>query len=132
VKAASWGFVRWLDREWSDKDQRRNNMSRRTTAVLAVTLVALVFGSLLAACGGGAKEETAPPAKEEAAPAALDGKSLVEERCTKCHDLGRVEKAKKTEEEWKTTVERMVGKGAELNQAEQEAVIKYLAETYPK
>jgi cytochrome c5 len=111
----------------------RNNMNRRIAAVLAITLVALVLGSLLAACGGGAKEEPAPPATEqEGAPAALDGKSLVEERCTKCHDLGRVEKAKKTEEEWKATVERMVGKGTELNQAEQEAVIKYLAETYPK
>jgi cytochrome c5 len=107
-------------------------MSRRIAAVLAITLVALVLGSLLIACGGGAKEEPAPPAKEEAAPAALNGKSLVEERCTKCHDLGRVEKAKETEEEWKATVERMVEKGAELSQAEQEAVIKYLAETYSK
>jgi len=63
---------------------------------------------------------------------ALEGKSLVEERCTKCHDLGRVERAKKTEEEWKATVERMVGNGAELNEAEQELVIQYLTETYPK
>jgi hypothetical protein len=57
---------------------------------------------------------------------------LLEERCTKCHDLGRVEQAKKTEEEWKATVERMVGKGAQLSQAEQTLVIQYLAETYPK
>jgi mono/diheme cytochrome c family protein len=71
-----------------------------------------------------------PPTEE--APAALDGKSLLEERCTVCHGLGGVERAKKTEEEWKTTVERMVGKGAQLNEAEQELVIKYLAETYPK
>ena len=74
---------------------------------------------------------TEAPATEEA-PAALDGKSLLEERCTRCHDLGRVERAKKTEEEWKTTVERMVGKGAQLDQTEQELVIKYLAEAYPK
>jgi len=57
---------------------------------------------------------------------------LLEERCTACHDLGRVERAKKTEEEWKASVERMVGKGAQLSQAEQELVIGYLAETYPK
>jgi cytochrome c5 len=74
---------------------------------------------------------TEVPATEEA-PAALDGKSLLEEQCTVCHDLGRVERAKKTEEEWKTTVERMVGKGAQLNEVEQELVIKYLTETYPK
>jgi len=74
---------------------------------------------------------TEAPATEEA-PTTLEGKSLVEERCTQCHGLGRVERAKKTEEEWKATVERMVEKGAQLNQAEQELVIKYLAETYPK
>jgi hypothetical protein len=38
----------------------------------------------------------------------------------------------RVENEVKATVERMVGKGAQLNQAEQEQVIKYLAETYPK
>jgi cytochrome c5 len=74
---------------------------------------------------------TEAPATEEV-PTTLEGKALLEERCTRCHDLGRVERAKKTEEEWKATVERMVGKGAMLSQAEQELVIKYLTETYPK
>jgi cytochrome c5 len=108
-------------------------MSRRILVILTVMLLGLLLGSLLAACGG-AKDETATPTTEqkEAAPAALEGKTLLQERCTKCHDLGRVEQAKKTEEEWKATVERMVGKGAQLNQAEQEQVIQYLAETYPK
>jgi len=68
---------------------------------------------------------------EGAAPAAgLDGAALVQERCTKCHNLARVEAAKKSAEEWKATVERMVSKGAQLDAAEQEAVIKFLAETY--
>jgi hypothetical protein len=71
----------------------------------------------------------APPTE---VPAALDGQSLLQERCTRCHDLGRVERSKKTEEEWKATVERMVGKGAQLDEAEQELLIQYLAETYPK
>ena len=76
-----------------------------------------------------------PPTEAPAAtevPATLDGQSLLQERCTGCHDLGRVERSEKTEEEWKATVERMVGKGAQLDEAEQELVIKYLAETYPK
>ena len=108
-------------------------MSRRILAVFTMMLLVLLLGSLLAACGG-ARDETAVPTKEqeEATPAMLDGKSLLEERCTRCHDLGRVERARKTEEEWKATVERMVGKGAQLNEAEQELVIRYLAETYPK
>ena len=75
---------------------------------------------------------TATEAPPTEVPATIDGKSLLQERCTVCHDLGRVERAKKTEEEWKATVERMVGKGAQLDEAEQELLIKYLAETYPK
>ena len=74
---------------------------------------------------------TEAPATQEVSPIP-DGKTLLQERCTRCHDLGRVERAKKTEEEWKVTVERMVGKGAQLSQAEQELVIQYLAETYPQ
>ena len=108
-------------------------MSRRILAVFTMMLLVVLVGSLLAACGG-AREETAVPIEEqeEAAPATLEGKTLVQERCTQCHDLGRVERANKSEEEWKASVERMVGKGAQLNQAEQELVIQYLAEMYPK
>jgi cytochrome c5 len=108
-------------------------MNKRNLAVFMVVLLVVLLGWLLAACGA-AEEETVVPTteQEEAAPAVLEGKALVEERCTQCHDLGRVEQAKKTEEEWKTTAERMVGKGAQLDEAEQEVVIQYLAEMYPK
>ena len=74
---------------------------------------------------------TEAPATKEAPPTP-DGKTLLQERCTECHDLGRVERARKAEEEWKATVERMVGRGTQLSQAEQELVIQYLTETYPQ
>ncbi|MGQ9628594.1 MAG: hypothetical protein ACUVV0_17020 [Anaerolineae bacterium] len=83
-----------------------------------------------------APTETQPPAKEEApaapslTPAAPEGKTLLEERCTTCHSLDRIEKAKKTAEGWKSTVERMKGKGTKLNEAETEAVIEYLSATF--
>ena len=106
-------------------------MSNRMAAVLTTILVVLLLASLVVACGA-PQEATSVPAQEEPTPSTLDGEALVQERCTECHDLGRVERAKKTEEEWKATVERMVTLGAQLNQAEQELVIQYLAETYPK
>jgi cytochrome c5 len=81
----------------------------------------LVLSLILAACAG---------AKE--APADLDGKALVEERCTKCHDLQRVISAKKSRDGWQSTVERMIGKGAELNDAEKAAVVDYTTEAYPE
>ncbi|MGQ9515945.1 MAG: hypothetical protein ACUVWB_01080 [Anaerolineae bacterium] len=63
---------------------------------------------------------------------AADGQALVQERCTVCHSLDRVRQSRKTEAEWKATVERMRGKGARLSADELEVVIRYLASTYPK
>ena len=93
---------------------------------LTLAFLALLLLSLVVACSTAQEETPAPDA------GALDGKALTEERCSVCHDLERVTAAQKTQEEWKATVERMVANGAELNQAEQDAVIQYLAETYPK
>jgi len=109
-------------------------------------LFILVIASLIATQCGGTPPATEVPATTVPAteaptatevpptevPVTLDGQSLLQERCTQCHGLGGVERAKKTEEEWKATVERMVGKGAQLDEAEQELLIQYLAETYPK
>lgn len=107
-------------------------MRRHVPVLFAIVLLVLLLGLLPAACSG-AKDETAVPATEQESPAVtLDAASLLEERCTRCHDLGRVEQAAKTAAEWEETVKRMVGKGAVLSQAEQELIIQYLAETYPK
>ena len=108
-------------------------MRRHITVVFTIVLLVLLLGLLPTACSG-AKDETAVPTTEqEVSPAVvLDGVSLLEERCTECHDRGRVERTTKTEEEWETTVRRMVEKGTVLSQAEQELIIQYLAETYPQ
>ena len=93
----------------------------------------LIFTLLLAACSTPAPaptEPAAPPASSN--PTALDGKVLLADRCTKCHDLARVEAKKGAVEDWTATVERMVGKGAALNDAEKAFLIEYLAATYPK
>jgi outer membrane biosynthesis protein TonB len=83
------------------------------------------------------EEEPAPPPTEvpqeeqpTEPPPAGDGAALLEERCTVCHGLDRTTSAQKTREEWEQTVARMVGKGAELNEEEQEILIAYLTETY--
>jgi hypothetical protein len=95
-------------------------------ALIAVSLI-LLLSTLVVACGGGNQQDGG-----QSTPGALDGKTLVEERCTKCHGLDRIESVGKTSEEWETTVKRMVGKGANLNAEEQAAVVEYLGETYPK
>jgi cytochrome c5 len=74
-----------------------------------------------------AEEPTQPPAEE---PPAIDGVTLLEERCTQCHGLERTTQKRKTREEWEKTVVRMVNSGANLTEDELEILIDYLAETY--
>ena len=94
--------------------------------ILVVAGLAIVLTLALVACSG-AKEET----MLDVASPALDGEALVGERCTQCHDLTRVESAAKTLDGWKATVERMLDHGANLDEAEQQAVIAHLSEAYP-
>jgi len=63
-------------------------------------------------------------------PAVAEGETLLQERCTVCHTLARVESAQKTRDAWASTVDRMIGYGAQLSDAERTVVIDYLAETY--
>ncbi|HHS97468.1 MAG TPA: hypothetical protein ENK08_06155 [Chloroflexi bacterium] len=128
-------------------------MNRRTLIVLLGAFLVLTV-SFLSACGKAAEPTTALPSEQPAQgqptqpprstspaveatpappteqPALIEGETLVQERCTVCHGLSRIQQASKTEDEWRRTVARMVGKGADLNEAEQAIVIQYLTETY--
>lgn len=55
-------------------------------------------------------------------------KSVIEKRCYVCHNLDIVLKAKKSNDEWEKTIDRMIGYGARLNEEERDAIIKYLSE----
>ena len=97
---------------------------RSRKALMGLVLLLVVVASVVAACGGAATE---PPAEE---PVAVDGETLLQERCTECHGLERTTSAQKTRAEWEETVTRMVNKGAELNDQEKGVLVDYLAETY--
>jgi hypothetical protein len=70
---------------------------------------------------------TEPPAEE---PVSLDLEVLLQDRCTECHGLDRVTNSAKSQVGWEQTVDRMVKRGAVLNDEEQAALIEYLAQTY--
>lgn len=61
---------------------------------------------------------------------ALDGAALLDTRCSVCHSTDRVKRARKTAEQWEQTVTRMIGKGAQLTEAEKKVLVDYLANTY--
>lgn len=82
-----------------------------------------------AATDGMATQEAAAT-ETSADTSGLDGEALVQERCTTCHTAERIDNASKTAEEWAVTVDRMISYGAQLNDAERQAVIDYLAATH--
>ena len=104
-------------------------MIRRTKFKLVIVLL-LTF-VFISACGGSAVDVPPTTEMDTGSEAALDGKALLEQRCTKCHTLDRVERESKSAAGWGTNVREMVGKGAELNASEQEVLIEYLSVTYP-
>jgi hypothetical protein len=60
----------------------------------------------------------------------LSPEKLVQERCTKCHTLAPIEVARKTRQEWASTVHRMINRGTSLNDREAQEVIDYLSSAY--
>ena len=71
------------------------------------------------------------PANTQPAAATLDGKTLLQDRCTVCHTLDRVTSAHGNATQWKSTVDKMIKNGAQLNADEETALVNYLAQTYP-
>lgn len=104
-------------------------MIRRTT--FKIIILALLMSVFISACGG--STGGASPAAEgfTDSETTLDGKTLLEERCTVCHTLDRIERASMSAAGWGKNVREMVGKGAELSASEQEVLIQYLSITYP-
>ncbi len=58
------------------------------------------------------------------------GRAILVRSCFQCHAVELVVSSRKSEGEWKGTVARMVGHGANLTSPEQEILIKYAAEHF--
>jgi hypothetical protein len=100
--------------------------SRKVVFSLILFGLALVY--LVVACGGGGEEPPAPPPVEMTpgggeGPAEVGGAELLQARCTVCHDLGRVEAASNTLDEWEHEVEHMRELGAQLTDADSRGLL---------
>ncbi len=99
------------------------------TRLLVLLLFALI--SLLTACGGEADKAAADGTDTSTGGAVAgdtptDGKALLEERCTVCHNLDRVYAEKRDETGWNAVVDDMVSKGAKLDSEERTTLVAYL------
>lgn len=53
-------------------------------------------------------------------------RALISEKIEDCHMLDFILRQNKTKEEWSTTIDRMIGKGANINPEEKEMIIDWL------
>ncbi|MBO9580126.1 MAG: hypothetical protein J7498_04470 [Sphingobium sp.] len=58
------------------------------------------------------------------------GRTAIEDHCKMCHALETVTNERKSGEEWKAIVARMIKNGAQLTDADQATIIAYLSKTY--
>jgi len=63
-------------------------------------------------------------------PGAPDGATLVQQRCTVCHTMARIQSAHHSAADWQTIVDSMIRRGAQLTAEEETIVVDYLAATY--
>lgn len=104
-------------------------MKKWLSSLVSISLIFIILGLLLSACSKTSPTTSGSPGVSTSAP--LDGKTLMQERCTVCHTTDRITSKSATTEQWTTTVDRMIGKGAQLNSTERQTLIDYLAQTYP-
>jgi len=57
----------------------------------------------------------------------LNAEKLLQERCTGCHKLDRVQKVRKDRSGWDKIIAKMVKEGAKVNEAERQALADYLS-----
>ena len=73
-----------------------------------------------------------PPAVAPADPeiVAMQGQTLLEERCTTCHALSKVTSTTASLEEWESIVENMIQRGANLSDEEKTILVQFLGDNY--
>jgi len=59
-----------------------------------------------------------------------DGKKIVEEKCTACHDASLITAKHQSKDEWTDTVKIMVASGAAVSDAEMPVLIDYLTKNF--
>lgn len=99
---------------------------------MRILFVAVLAGTLLLS-GCSTPQGTSTPGTS--APSSATGTAdpsggtaaLVVQRCTRCHTLARIKAARHDEAAWRETVDRMRGRGAAVDEAQAEAVAKFLA-----
>ncbi len=92
--------------------------------IVSLLVLVLLTGLLLAACASS-------PSSSGSVASALDGPTLLQQRCTQCHDISQISMLHGTPGQWKSLVDAMISRGAHLNSQEEQTLVNYLSQSYP-
>ncbi len=95
-----------------------------------VTLFVVLLAILIVGCSSAATTAAPAAGSSGSETTAIDGKTLLETRCTVCHSLDRVQSKSGSADDWKSTVDKMIQNGAKISEEEAIVLVKYLAENY--
>ena len=93
--------------------------------MIGKTHLGLAVLALAASISAAAQQPAAPPA-----PPPGPGLTLINERCSSCHNTSQLFGVHKPAPDWVTTVQSMIDRGAELDPGEQKIVVNYLAANF--
>ncbi|MDA8098512.1 MAG: hypothetical protein M0042_02655 [Nitrospiraceae bacterium] len=91
-----------------------------TAKASVLSLGAAVFASLL----------LLPNVQGAEKPAAVDGKSVFETKCLKCHKPEKFKSQHNSRKDWELILSRMERNSCVLNDAEREAIADFLSKKY--
>lgn len=114
------------------KKKQRSNFIPFTTLLALIFMIMMAFPASNTFSASPSSESSTSSITLIAETHALNGEDLMESRCAVCHGSDKVKQARKTHEQWEKTVNRMVSKGAKLNEAETKVLVDFLSETYGK
>jgi cytochrome c5 len=93
----------------------------------------LILFAVSACSSTNASQTAEPPPSSASSPTSttsIEGATLVQQRCTVCHSITRVESAHHSASQWQSIVDSMIRRGAQLTPEEETVVVNYLAATY--
>jgi hypothetical protein len=115
------------NKDYNVEHEHRNHegeiMKVRLVAILISFVAMIIFTT---ACSSDSSKTTPSSTTQ------LDGATLLQERCSVCHPLARVKSSGHTATQWKTIVNTMISRGAQLTPDEKTVVVNYLAANFGK
>lgn len=98
--------------------------------LISITILLGIAILISAACRLATGAEPTVSTVTQAHGTAVDGKTLLEERCSVCHSLSYIYGSRGTPEQWKSVVSMMKANGAVLSPQEEQILDDYLAKNF--